>query len=105
MTDNAQELDVILNEVTSFDVYKHPEYIEEAKQAILDWHNKLIAKARIDEIEHIVSGSEYSDDDFEWYEITKEEYCGTKYYSDTKHLDRDERIAELKAQLHPKGEK
>ena len=39
---DTQELDEILNEVTSFDVYKHPEYVEEAKQAILDWHNKQV---------------------------------------------------------------
>ena len=45
MTDNTQELDVILNEVTSFDVYKHPEYIEEAKQAILDWHTRKLNEA------------------------------------------------------------
>ena len=53
MTDNTQELDEILNEVTSFDVYKHPEYIEEAKQAILDWHTRKLNEARIDEIKRV----------------------------------------------------
>ena len=55
-----------------------------------------VREARIDELEHIISGSEYSDDDFDWYEITKDEYVGTKYYSEVRHLDKDSRIAQLK---------
>jgi len=54
-----------------------------------------VAKARIDELEHIVSGSEYSDDDFDWYEITRDEYTGKKYYSEVRHLSKKDRIKEL----------
>jgi hypothetical protein len=55
-----------------------------------------VREARIDELEHIISGSEHSDDDFDWYELTKKEYVGTKYYSEVRHLDKDSRIAQLK---------
>jgi hypothetical protein len=55
-----------------------------------------VAKARIDELEHIVSGSEYSADDFDWYEKTQDEYTGTRYYSEVRHLSKTDRIAELK---------
>jgi hypothetical protein len=58
-----------------------------------------VREARVDELEHIISGSEYSDDDFDWYEITKDEYVGTKYYSEVRHLDKDSRIAQLKETL------
>ena len=62
-----------------------------------------VARARIEELEHIISGSEYSADDFDWYEITRAEYTGTKYYSEVRHLTKEERIAELEATLN--GEK
>jgi hypothetical protein len=57
-----------------------------------------VREARIDELEHIVSGSEYSADDFDWYEKTQDEYTGTRYYSEVRHLSKTDRIAELKAQ-------
>jgi hypothetical protein len=59
-----------------------------------------VARARIEELEHIVSGNEYSADDFDWYEITRAEYTGTKYYSEVRHLTKEERIAELEATLN-----
>ena len=56
MTDNAQELDEILNQLVSKTAdasYGEWEVVglPEAKQAILNWHNKQIAKARISENE------------------------------------------------------
>lgn len=56
-----------------------------------------VREARIDELEHIVSGSEYSADDFDWYEITLDEYKGTNYYSEVRHLSKADRIAELRS--------
>ena len=67
--------------------------------------DRLVTDARIDELKHIVSNSEWSDDDFYWYEVTREEYEGTKYYSEVRHLKRDQRIAELQSQLTNKEEK
>ena len=67
--------------------------------------DRLVTEARIDELKHIVSNSEWSDDDFYWYEVTREEYEGTKYYSEVRHLKRDQRIAELQSQLTNKEEK
>lgn len=73
---------------------------KEASQAIKALISNQVAKARIEELEHIVSGSEYSADDFDWYEITRAEYTGTKYYSEVRHLTKEERIAELEATLN-----
>ena len=56
-----------------------------------------VAKAKIEELEHIISGSEYSDDDFSWYEKTRDEYTGTNYYSEVRHLSKADRIAELRS--------
>lgn len=72
---------------------------------IVEAIDRLVAEARIDELKHIVSNSEWSDDDFYWYEVTREEYEGTKYYSEVRHLKRDQRIAELQSQLTNKEEK
>ena len=72
----------------------------EAKQAIQAFISDQVARARIEELEHIISGSEYSADDFDWYEITRAEYTGTKYYSEVRHLTKEERIAELEATLN-----
>jgi len=73
------------------------EWGEEQVKALI---SDQVAKAKIDELEHIVSGSEYSADDFDWYEITLDEYKGTNYYSEVRHLTKEERIAELKDTLN-----
>jgi hypothetical protein len=72
---------------------------------IVEAIDRLVTDARIDELKHIVSNSEWSDDDFYWYEVTREEYEGTKYYSEVRHLKRGQRIAELQFQLTNKDTK
>jgi hypothetical protein len=70
--------------------------VNAAYKAIQIYISDQVAKARIDELEHIVSGSEYGADDFDWYEKTQDEYTGTRYYSEVRHLSKTDRIAELK---------
>ena len=95
MTDELDELlwQMWLDEHGEEDFDEHKTKIKQAIQALID---RECNKARIDELEHIISGSEHSDDDFDWYELTKKEYVGTKYYSEVRHLDKDSRIAQLK---------
>ena len=59
MTDNTQEIDVILAVFANYDDSYEPGYeegvlnrIERAKQALLDWHNKRELEARIDTLEY-----------------------------------------------------
>lgn len=70
--------------------------VAELKRDFEGYIANQVRKARIDELEHIVSGSEYSADDFDWYEKTQDEYTGTRYYSEVRHLSKTDRIAELK---------
>ena len=70
-TDNAQELDDILNKV-----YQDGEYYEancenvildghnsrsisNAKQAILDWHNKQVVQSELDILNHLLRTDKY----------------------------------------------
>lgn len=51
MTDNAQELDEILNSGDGF-LHCCGDYEGEAKQAVLDWHNKQV-EAVLDRLEQV----------------------------------------------------
>ena len=112
MTDNTEPtIDTILQTLCDYvynagELAKHQgifvggEPKREALEAIERIISDQVARARIEELEHIISGSEYSADDFDWYEITRAEYTGTKYYSEVRHLTKEERIAELEATLN-----